>query len=57
MGRVRVEAIIPENSGVGDSQGNGDIEEAIMHVQKQARTIRAHIEKKTKRKLIAGSPI
>ena len=42
---------------MGDSQGNGDIEEAIKRVQKQIRVVKAHIEKKCKRKVMAGNAI
>ena len=49
--------IIPEHSGVGDSQGNGDIEEAVRRAQKQIRAIKGHIEKKTKRRVPDGSPM
>ena len=49
--------VIPEHSGVGDSQGNGDIEEAVQRTQKQIRAIKGQIEKKTNRKVEAGDPI
>ena len=36
--------IVKEYSGVGDSQANGDIEEACTRVQQQTRTLRSSIE-------------
>ena len=56
MNRFGTKLII-ENSGVGDSQANGDIEEAIRRIRGEVRTLIVHIEAKSGGKVRADSRI
>ena len=55
--RRREAETIPENSPKGESQSNGDIENAIKQVEGQIRTMKIALESRLQVKIGPGHPI
>ena len=49
--------IITEEPAVGESQSNGEIENAVFHVQSQVRTLKSAVESRYQKELHSRHPV